>query len=451
MHDFLFGLYVYRDSLKSVNKLVCYTRSSTRVHALPSQFPHSTTNQDDLAAIKKLICDETDKLMMHKLSSLASQSALQELLGEFVSSSKAEVLVLLANMQKTSRKTVNHVRIMIEEEEMKANNQHCKLFVLLLHFSPAQFFQHCYPVLFLKGWDHTYLDTIAYDTTKDVVDMQDWFSRCCFPLDELNPGNPDMLLQALSRLLEVPQAISVISSRVYFGIKIDSSFNSHMNATQRSDALSTLFFDRGLGEILCKKFCTYWSPKVMVQYLEWAATFSNQMESTLNMTDSIQTKVEELFMYFCMYMLSHINEDFNLDIIYDNNTSSSTRKLFLDILSVIPVPELSQLNFQSNNLPALQPPAYCPQFPFFKLVYTLMEKEVELSGEAANLKLDLLTEQSRVSEDNVDSKLQALVEVVSASLKSQSNVSKSWKPGCSKFIALQPEGCITIDELSSGH
>ena len=416
----LYG-FACRDSLRSINKLVCYTRSSTRVHALPSQFPHSATNQDHLVAIKKLVFDDTDRLMMHKLSSLPSQSAVQDLLLDFVSSKKAEVLVLLANMQKTSRKTINHIRIMIEEEELKFDDQHCKLFVLVLHFSPAQFFQHCYPVLFLKGWDHTYLDTITHNTTKDVVDMQDWFCRCCFPADELTPGN-DMLLQALSQLLEVPQAISVISSRVCFGTKDDSSFNSNMNAAQRADALLTLFFDRGLGEILCKKFRTYWSPKVMVEYLEWAATFFKQMESTLNITDSIQAKVEELFMYFCIYMLSHINEDFNLDIIYDKNASSSAQKLFLDILSVIPVPKLSQLNFQSNNLRALQPPLHCPQFPFFKLVYTLMEKEVELRGKAANLKLDLLNEQSHISEDSVDSKLQALVEVVSAGLKSQSHV-----------------------------
>ena len=390
------------------------------MHALPSQFPHSV--QDHFLAVKELVFDDTDKLMMYKLSSLPSQSALQELLKEFVNSRKAEVLVLLANMQKTSRKTINHIRIMIEEEELKAKDQSCKLFVVLLHFSPAQFFQHCYPVLFLKGWDHTYLDTITYNTAKDVVDMQDWFCRCCFPAEELNPGNPDMLLQALSQLLEVPQAISVISSQVYFGTKKDSSFNSSMNATERADALLTLFHDRGLGEILCKKFRTYWSPKVMAEYLEWAATFSKHMESTLNITDSIQAKVEELFMYFCIYMLSHINEDFNLNIVYDKDASSSTRKLFLDILSVIPVPKLSQLNFLVNNLPALQTPVHCPQFPFFKLVYTLMEKEVELRGEAANLKLDLLTEQSHISEDSADSKLQALVEVVSASLKSQSAV-----------------------------
>ena len=58
-----------------------------------------------------------------------------------------------------------------------------KLFVLLLHFPPSMFFDACYPSLFLRGWNHYYLDTIGHtpSLTPGVVNIEEWFERCCFP------------------------------------------------------------------------------------------------------------------------------------------------------------------------------------------------------------------------------------------------------------------------------
>lgn len=401
---------------------MCYTRSSTLVHALPTQFPHLSTPGIDLVAIQETMANQvfkqTDKLVMHKLSNLLSQSSVEELLQQFVNSDEQEVCVLVANMQETSRLTINHIRVMIEEAELRSNGQHSKVFVLLLHFPPAQLFQHCYPALFLKGWDHIYLDTIVPSTAKGVVDVQAWFYKCCFP-EETSVDEADSLLEALSHILH--QAVPVISARVYFGNKNDNSFNSSMDATQRSDAIRSLLFEKGLGGILCEKFHTYWKPKVMVEYLERAAIFSKQRESTLNITDTIQTQVKALFVDFCVIMLTRANENFNLDIIYKENHSTPTYKLFTDMFKVSTVPELSQLHLLSNNLPVLQPPMHCPQFPFFTLVYSLMEDQVELSSKAANLKLDLLAERSNQSfcatpPDNA--RLKELIKAVLADLVS---------------------------------
>lgn len=379
-----------------------------------------------------LIFEQTDKLVVHKLSSLLSQSSVQELLEDFVGSETAQVCLLVANMQETSPKTINHIRVMIEEAELRARAQQCKLFVLLLHFPPAQFFQYCYPVLFLKGWEHSYLDTIAHSTVKGVVDIQDWFFKCCFPADDESSNEPDVLLQSLTQLL--PQAISVLSARVYFGSKRDGSFNSSMNATQRSNALKTLLFEKGVGDVLCEKFRSYWKPKVMAEYLERAATFSKQHESTLNITDSIQTQFKGLFMDFCVYMLTRANENFNLDIVYAEGVSSPTHKLFIGIFKLYPVPKLNQLKLLSNHLPALQAPLHCPGFPFFSYVCGVMEKRVEWSGEAANLQLDLLADHTH-QEPGMDSlspsgppnnpgaKFQALVAAVLADLQPQLQVS----------------------------
>ena len=347
-----------------------------------------------VASARDLVFEDTDKLMVQKLSSLLSQNSVQEMLRDYVCSETAEVLLLVANMQDTSIKTINHIRIMIEEAELQApqrQNQPPKLFVLLLHFPPALFFKHCYPALFLKGWDHTYLETVTRSSSGGVVDIQDWFQRC-FPAALREEGSgisaePDPLVTAAKHLL--PQAIPVLSAKMYFGSKKDKSFNSSMNATQRGKALERLLDYCGMGDVLCKKFCSYWKPKIMLQYLERAATFSKQRESTLNITDSIQTQFKALFLDFCVYMLTRANESYNLDVVYAEDKSSPIRALFLDIFKQIPIPKLSQLGVLST-MP--KPDSRQSHFPFFSYVCDLMEERVESSSEVANQKLDVLTE-----------------------------------------------------------
>ena len=409
------------DRCKGPNKLVCYTRSSPLVHTLFNESVDARTGGYSINpdTVRECIFEEPNKVVVCKLSGLQSQSSLQELLNDFMSSDILEVCMLLANMQGTTRKTINHVRVMMEEAELHTPAKCSKLFVLLLHFPPNQFYQHCYPSIFLRGWDHCYLDTVSHSTERDVVDIQDWFLRCCFPAAEAGPGVSDSPQQALRQLLD--QAIPVLTARINFGRKIDGSFNSVMNATQRSKALK-LLFAKGVGKVLCDKFQTYWKLKVMSEYLERAAIFSKLRESTLNITDSIQTQFKALFMDFCTYMLARANENFNLDIIYAADSFSPIQKLFVNIFNAFPVPELDQLNLLSNNLPSLKPPVYCPRFPFFGYLYEQMEQLVDVSGKAVNLQQDVLADSDSDFIDNVP-KLKALTEAIKSNLKEYVQVS----------------------------
>lgn len=380
---------------RSPNKLLLFTRSSSLLYTLPAVFPHSTTAEVQGAdathaskVVANLVFDDTSKLILCKLSGFLSQTSVEELLSNFVSSKSAEVCVLLANTQDTTCKTINHIRVMMEEAELRPA-ECCKVFVLLLHFPPAQFFQHCYPSLFLKGWDHCYLDALAHSAVKGVINIEDWLFKC-FLKKEGHPDAPNTLLQTLTELL--PQAIPIISSRVTFGKKSDGTFNSAMNATQRSKALRVLLLDRGLGNVLCQKFEAYWKPEVMIGYLERAAAFSKQRESTLNITDAVQAQFKALFMDFCVYMIARTNEKFNLDIAYAKDAEPEIRRLFLNLFMVFPVPQLHQLNWFCNNLPSLQPAVQFVRFPFFTFICEEMEKRVELCGEAANVRLELLAD-----------------------------------------------------------
>ena len=328
-------------------------------------------------------------MTMCKISSIPSQSSIQKLLRSFIRSPTSQVLLLIANMQEASSSMVNHLRIMIEEVENLSTYQ-SKFFVLLIHFPPANFFDSCYPSLFLRGWDHYYLDTIAHtDRGQGVVDIGDWFFHCCFP-QEASSNEEDSLMQSLEGIL--PEAIPILLSRVYFG-KTGGSFNHNMNGSERSKALNELLFQKGIGQVLCKKFRSYWKPAVMEDYLERAALFAKNRESTLSITDSIQTMFKTLFFDFLVYIISRINEDFNLDVLFGDDCTPHTQRLFLDILHVFPCPRLPELKARSNSLLTLQPLKYAPRFPFFSLIATTVDKLVDEGSKDANEQLDFLNEE----------------------------------------------------------
>ena len=174
-----------RDINKCATKLLCFTRSSPLIHQLPPFFSSSVSssdNQETNNLLQQLVFEDTSKLVLHKLTAVQSQSSMQELLRSFVHSPTQQVMVLMVNMKEAKKDIVNHLRIMVEEEEAKAPNGSCKQFVLLLHFPPAMFFDACYPSLFLRGWSHCYLDTIGHNPSlgSGIVDIQEWFQRCCF-------------------------------------------------------------------------------------------------------------------------------------------------------------------------------------------------------------------------------------------------------------------------------
>ena len=328
--------------------------------------------------------------MVCKLSNVPSQSQVLELLHSFVHSDTAEVLLLIVNMQEVKQQIINHIRIMIEEEEallMKEGKQP-KLFLLLLHFPPSKFNNACYPSLFLRGWDHCYLDTIAHSAVKGVIDIRSWFWDCCFPQEIVPPPEEDPLILALREILH--ESIPILSSRVFFGMIMNGHFNTTMSGSKRSKALKTLLFEKGVGKVLCEKFRTYWKPNIMAEYLEKAVVFTRSQDSTLNITDSIQATFKNLFFDFLVYMISRINEDCNIDVLFSPDSSPAIENLFLNIAGAFPVPKLSQLKARSSQLQVVKQTHYLPQFPFFKMVSDVIEQLVEESREDANKQIDLL-------------------------------------------------------------
>jgi hypothetical protein len=375
----------------STSKVLCFTRSSSLIHQIPAMYPKSSIQQpmgDDVKqTLQSLVHEDVEKLMVFKLSSVSSQRHVLELLHTFTRSDQVKILLVVVNMQELRQKeVVNHLRIMIEQEEavtLREDNKE-KLFVLLLHFPPSKFRNGCYPSLFLQGWDHYYLDTIAHSVVTGF-DIEKWLWEYCFPQDTLPSPNEDPLIATLKEILH--EAIPILASRVYFGFVKDGPFNTKMSASNRSVTLKELFFEKGLGDVLCERFRSYWKPKVMSKYLEKAVVFTRAQDSTLNITDSMHSTFKNLFFDFLVYMITKINEDCNIDVLFLPNSSPAILNLFISIVKQISIPELSELKIRSVHCQHENRATTLPQFPFFKMVSGEVERITEESREGVNTKM----------------------------------------------------------------
>lgn len=413
-------------------KLICFTRSSQLLHQFPTQYPSiaSQADTDSDTALKELVYSNLEQLVVHKLTAITSYTTMNELLKSFVNSPSQRIMLLLINMQETSKEVVNHLRIMIEEAESQSMKER-KLFVLLLHFSTSRLTPFCYPSMFLQGWDFHYLDIIGYSPKGGVLDVRDWFRQCYASL------SPDrsVTLQLTSLLRE---AIPVVASRVFFGSYEQSSFNKPMGLPERSSALETLFFEKGVGDILCDRFNSYWQPNVMVEYLEKAVALAYQRETTLNVIDSLQAIFKNLFFDFLVHMVSKINQDMNIDVIFNPDCSPTVQSLFLDVLRVYPIPKLSELKMlritsTTSHCDMAEETFAPPSFPFFHLVSAAVEKLVDQSRREINQSMNMLGDQVNITPSlfqNLDQDktqiMTEMIKMVHKKLQDKSEVILCW-------------------------
>ena len=377
-----------RDMSVCATKLLCFTRSSPFIQQLPLEFPsamltaQSVDNSHQL--LERYVFFDTDSLMMCKVSLQHSQSKLKKLVEKFVKSDRC-LLLLTANMQAVTKKMVNHLRVIIEEAESQIKNT-TKLFVLLFHIPPAMFFDPCYSSLFLQGWDHYYLDSITPATLtkgaeiKTVVDINEWFQQCCCS-GYVASHCDDSMLTGLEFMLE--DAVPVIASRLDVKIGRHGFFHESIDASQRKNIIKDLLIKKRIGAALSHRFAEYWTPQTMLELLQKVTRLTNSRKSTLNITDTIQTRFRALFIDFLVYMLAKINEHHNVNILLEKDTTSNILELFLKLLQNMPVPDLKSLQVLSG----VQPPnkSDClPKFPFFKYVCEAVDKYIDESTEKVN-------------------------------------------------------------------
>ena len=193
----------------------------------------------------------------------------------------------------------------------------------------------------------------------DSMNVQSW--NDVLPFAEFDT---DSLLTACKNLLK--EAIPVLASRVIFGTRSNGPFTRAMKAAERCQKLRELLFRKRVGEKLCILFRSCWKPHIMTEYLERAAAFTRSRESSLNITDTVQAIFQSSFVDFLVYVVTKINANRNLDILFDKNCSAATHELFLSLLDTFVPPKLSQVKTLAGSLTHPKPMDYQPHFPFYK-------------------------------------------------------------------------------------
>ena len=84
------------------------------------------------------------------------------------------------------------------------------------------------------------------------------------------------------------------------------------------------------------------------------------------MTDALQTMFLSLFTDFMIVMITEINADCNLDVLFGDKCSPVVQKLFLELMGTVSIPKLGQLSVLAGNIAQPKPLQYQPTFPFFR-------------------------------------------------------------------------------------
>ena len=415
-------------------KLLVYTRQSHLFGYLPSNFPSEGVKDDTLALLKSIVYEDLRVLKVYKVTPDTLEREIERQVQMFMESTDHTIFLIIANMQEVTLKIINHLRILVEQKENESSKDE-KLIVFLLQ--GQQIFTHCYPALFLSGWDHFYLDSLTTDISlcglpkplQNIVDI-----RQCFHVALGIPNSNCSVILRLEPLLI--EAIPVISSRVIVGDFPNMVYNKPMSIIDRQNLLKEVLLKdnphqeeqslcTALGEALCFLFTQYWDNLTVKKFLQASAHFTFCHQSTLSITSYIQTRIKALFFEFVVYMLWKINKDCNLDCYLDcyyvlNN--SAMEALFGNIIKNLffIVPSLLSLPHVCRALPPPKNKGY--HFPFFHMVYCYLEEMLDCSQEFLNKRSSAAPK----SQSTVHSKEKMLFEEMKKKLQQVVDVSHFW-------------------------
>ena len=391
-------------------KLLCFTRSSPLIRQLPSEFPSvgDPVSDSQQTCLQQYIHNNLEDIVLCKLTSRYSQMKLEEVVSKFSQSNHKVLLFIVdtatgAHQTKEQRKlkeNINHLRMMIEEAELHGDVLD-KLYVLLIHFPPAELFSDhpCYPAIFLQGWNHFYIDTIAEGTltragtTASVVNIKQWLHSCLVKSKSTSHQFPRIKELSLNVEDILKDALPTVVSRIT--LRLDKQ---PLDVTTKTKVLNQLLLSSGsdsprvgLGVVLAQCFSKYWSLSVMNRYLKKFSSLAFSRKSTLNLTASIETTFRSLFYDFLVYKLSCLEISSEIYMLLDNQTDVHIVNVFLNLLETLPMPELEQLS-QLSHLPMDRPhdpQEFEPRFPFLSEIIKAMDVIIEESHDEVKRELNM--------------------------------------------------------------
>ena len=347
--------------------------------------------------MKELFLIDTELLYTYVITSTTSQQNINHILKQFFDSEQSEVLVLVADMKEQSKDCISHVRLLIEEKEARCEVKTNKFIYILLHFSSNMFYTHCYPSIFLSGWQHIYFDTIDEAKADSHIDIQKWLTYCL--LQQKGSSIEHIIETCL-----VPKAIMItwlhnLLPNVSMSIGIQKTKDIDKlckNKTIRDCWYQLLFgFNNMISDVIMERFSYFWQQDTTNKLIQQAANYSMKYHSSHTLSNTIKTTVESSFKDVVLYLLSIINDTMAIHTILKCNEDSTNCviSLFCQILSILPIPKsMEEIKLQLHEFNQQREHSMSnissPRFPFFISVFQSMET---ILNKALNLVISTVT------------------------------------------------------------
>ena len=288
-------------------------------------------------------------------------------------------------MNELSKDCISHVRLLIEEKEARCKIKTNKLIYVLLHFSSNMFYTHCYPSLFLKGWQHIYFDTIGEAKADCHIDIQKWLTYCLLKrkqcsIEHIASHTEPYFVTKSIMITWLHNLLPNVSLSI--GIQKTKDLVELLGNKTIHDCWDKLLFRFGnkISNVIMKRFSYFWQQDATNKLSLQAASYSMKYHSSRTLSSTIKTTVESSFKDIVLYLLSIINHTMAIHTILKckEDSTNCAVDLFCQILSILPIPKsieeirlkLHEFNRQCDHS---RSDISSPKFPFFIYVFQSME------------------------------------------------------------------------------
>ena len=350
--------------------------------------------------MKELFLIDTQLLYTYVITSTTSQQNINHILKQFFDSEQSEVLVLVADMNELSKDCISHVRLLIEEKEARCKVKANKLIYVLLHFSSNMFYTHCYPSIFLNGWQHIYFDTIGEAKADSHINIQKWLTYCLLQqkgssIEHITSHTEPFFVTKSIMITWLHNLLPNVS--ISIGIQKTKDIDKLCgNKTIHDCWYQLLFgFNNMISDVIMERFSYFWQQDTTNKLSQQAARYSMKYHSSCTLSNTIKTTVESSFKDVALYLLSIINRTMAIHTILKCKEGSTdcVVSLFCQILSILPIPksieeiklQLHEFNRRHKNC---RNDISSPRFPFFISVFQSMEA---ILNKALNLVISTVT------------------------------------------------------------
>ncbi|MEM1009978.1 MAG: hypothetical protein AAGJ35_13355, partial [Myxococcota bacterium] len=296
---------------------------------------------------------------------------------------KAHTILLIVDMSRSSSvENINFVRMFVDSLIDQPNDDgSSKLFVLLLHYPPSGLVRPPYPVRFLGGWDHHFLDNIGISEESEQVERM--IKSSCLRNERI-VSHMDTGIDELVRFLmsSVQQIVGQLAERsVLYPSQLSDEGRGHNIPPLRS-ILNRNLQHRTVAEVMCDKFARMWITDGVPKTATRASTSILQKNTQLPLSAAVQSSFVESFRNFLVMQVKGLNQWLNADLLLDTTLPPCFEELFEKILVGLPVVPFEELLlYQGTNdvLRGLPFPGDSPsaRFPFFCFVSDLLDKVVD--------------------------------------------------------------------------